>query len=137
MDLRDLEHNTRDGVHVASLAGSWLALVCGFGGMRDHDGALSFAPRLPAAITALSFAVGWRGATVRVRVDGARVRYSIENAPAGGLALTHHGHPFVLDASAPIELDVPELKPLTARPTQPAGRAPESPNSPVQVEADQ
>src|SRR6202161_3244178 len=42
MDLRDLEHNTRDGVHIASLAGAWLALVCGFGGMRAHGGRLTF-----------------------------------------------------------------------------------------------
>ena len=34
MDLDDLEHNTRDGLHIASLAGTWLALVLGFGGMR-------------------------------------------------------------------------------------------------------
>ena len=45
MDLHDLEHNTRDGLHIASLAGAWLALVAGFGGMRDHDGQLSFRPR--------------------------------------------------------------------------------------------
>ena len=38
MDLHDLEHNTRDGLHIASLAGAWIALVAGFGGMRDHDG---------------------------------------------------------------------------------------------------
>ena len=38
MDLDDLEHNTRDGVHIASLAGAWIAAVAGFGGMRDHDG---------------------------------------------------------------------------------------------------
>ena len=38
MDLHDLEHNTRDGLHIASLAGTWIALVAGFGGMRDHDG---------------------------------------------------------------------------------------------------
>ena len=68
---------------------------------------------------------------------GDRVRYSIENAPADGLALTHHGHPFVLTDDEPVELDVPPITPLTDRPTQPAGRAPESPNSPVQVEADQ
>ena len=55
MDLRDLEHNTRDGVHVASLAGSWLALVCGFGGLRDHGGELTFAPRLPTAMQSLTF----------------------------------------------------------------------------------
>jgi len=35
MDLDDLEHNTRDGLHIASLAGSWIALVAGFGGMRS------------------------------------------------------------------------------------------------------
>src|SRR6266511_5566073 len=46
MDLDDLEHNTRDGVHIASLAGAWLAVVAGLGGMRDHDGKLTFAPRL-------------------------------------------------------------------------------------------
>ena len=34
MDLRDVEHNTSDGVHMASLAGAWMALVAGFGGMR-------------------------------------------------------------------------------------------------------
>ena len=50
MDLGDLEHNTRDGLHMASLAGSWIAAVAGFGGMRDHGGELSFRPRLPAAL---------------------------------------------------------------------------------------
>src|SRR5579875_3123230 len=43
MDLNDLEHNVRDGVHMASLAGAWTALVGGFGGMRLQNGELSFA----------------------------------------------------------------------------------------------
>ena len=55
MDLDDLEHNTRDGIHIASLAGTWIAAVAGFGGMRDHDGQLSFSPRLPGALTRLTF----------------------------------------------------------------------------------
>src|SRR5579875_3043298 len=46
MDLRDLERNTRDGMHMASLAGAWVALVQGFGGMRQTPEGLSFAPRL-------------------------------------------------------------------------------------------
>ena len=41
MDLRDLEHNTRDGVHIASLAGTWIALVDGFGGLRHANGEVS------------------------------------------------------------------------------------------------
>ena len=51
MDLHDLEHNTRDGVHIASLAGAWVALVSGFGGLRHQDGMVSFAPRLPEGLS--------------------------------------------------------------------------------------
>ena len=48
MDLDDLEHNTADGIHIASVAGTWIAAVAGFGGLRDHGGEPHFAPRLPA-----------------------------------------------------------------------------------------
>ena len=41
MDLHDLAENTRDGVHIASLAGAWIALVAGFGGMRCDATGLS------------------------------------------------------------------------------------------------
>ncbi len=47
VDLADLHNNTSDGVHVASTGGVWSGLVSGFGGMRDHDGVLTFDPRLP------------------------------------------------------------------------------------------
>ena len=47
IDLRDLHHNSRDGLHMASLAGAWIALVAGFGGLRDHGGELMFDPALP------------------------------------------------------------------------------------------
>src|SRR5205823_3813867 len=51
MDLDDLEHNTRDGVHIASLAGSVIATISGFGGVRHERGGLMFAPRLPGPLT--------------------------------------------------------------------------------------
>ena len=44
MDLDNLMDNTRDGLHIASLAGSWIAAVAGFGGMRDHGGELVVPP---------------------------------------------------------------------------------------------
>ena len=47
IDLHDLERNARDGLHVASLAGTWIAFVMGFGGMRDLGETLTFTPRLP------------------------------------------------------------------------------------------
>src|SRR5258707_4324759 len=49
IDLYDLHHNVQDGVHMASLAGAWTALVAGLGGMRVQNGSLTFAPRLPDA----------------------------------------------------------------------------------------
>ncbi|HST46305.1 glycoside hydrolase family 65 protein [Jatrophihabitans sp.] len=124
MDLRDLEHNTRDGVHVASLAGAWIALVCGFGGMRDHGGRLSFAPRLPAAISRLSFAVRWRGCKVRVEVHADRVRYAVVDGSHGALSFDHHGSQLSLDVGAQVELPIPPLAVDSPTPSQPAGRAP-------------
>ncbi|WP_210505555.1 glycoside hydrolase family 65 protein [Naasia sp. SYSU D00057] len=61
VDLADLHRNTRDGVHVASAGGVWSGLVSGFGGMRDHDGVLSFDPRLPASWPELRFRLIWHG----------------------------------------------------------------------------
>src|SRR5205823_3264639 len=76
IDLDDLQHNTRDGLHTASLAGTWIAAVAGFGGMRDHGGALSFRPRLPPELTRLAFGLSFRGRQLRVEIDQARATYS-------------------------------------------------------------
>ncbi len=124
MDLHDLEHNTRDGVHVASLAGAWLGVVCGFGGLRDHGGRLSFAPRLPPRITAMTFTLRWRGDKVRVGVTPERVTYTVDAASGEGVELLHHGEPLTVAAGAPVTRDIPHLGPTTPRPTQPEGRAP-------------
>ncbi len=67
IDLRDLHQNTRDGLHMASLAGAWTALVAGFGGLRDDEGVLSLDPRLPDGISCLRFRLRWEG--FRVTVD--------------------------------------------------------------------
>ena len=124
MDLEDLEHNTRDGVHVASLAGAWLGLVCGFGGMRDHEGNLTFAPRLPPSLDRLEFTVRWHGCKVRVRVVDERARYSIEHPEHASVTIGHHGSSHVLTAGSPLELDIPPLADPGPRPTQPPGRQP-------------
>ena len=68
VDLGDLHSNASDGVHVASAGGVWTALVAGFGGMRDHRGALSFDPRLPADWPSLSYTLHWHGTRLRITV---------------------------------------------------------------------
>jgi alpha,alpha-trehalose phosphorylase len=124
MDLHDLEHNTRDGVHAASLAGAWLGLVCGYGGMRDHDGNLTFAPRLPDVLDRLSFVVRWRETKVRVEVHRGFARYRVEDGPDGHLELAHHGEPFTIKVGQTVDLPIEPLRPLTPKPSQPVGREP-------------
>jgi alpha,alpha-trehalose phosphorylase len=121
MDLDDLEHNTRDGIHIASVAGTWIAAVCGFGGMRDHSGRLSFRPRLPAALSRLKFRLMFRSRTLVVEVNHTRARYSlIAGEP---LQIGHHGEPVTVNGDAPLELEIPVL-PARPAPSQPAGREP-------------
>jgi alpha,alpha-trehalose phosphorylase len=124
VDLRDTHKNTRNGVHIASLAGAWLGLVAGFGGMRDHDGRLSFAPRLPSRLDRLEFSIHWRGMRLRVAVLADEATYSLRDGDGESVALTHHGEPLVVVVGAPVTRPIPAARPLTPRPPQPPGREP-------------
>lgn len=81
LDLDDYNREVEEGCHVTSMAGSWLAVVEGFGGMRMSDGVLNFEPHLPEAWRSLAFRVDYRGRilTVTVTHDGIDVRN--EGAP--------------------------------------------------------
>jgi alpha,alpha-trehalose phosphorylase len=117
-----VEHNTSDGVHMASLAGAWLALVAGFGGMRAGMGRLNFSPRLPDGISRLTFRMRYRGRKLSVTIRGGRARYELlEGDP---LPATHHGEEFELGRRA-VERKVPPVK-AGPRPEQPYGRPPYS-----------
>jgi alpha,alpha-trehalose phosphorylase len=122
-DLNDLEHNTRDGLHIASLAGAWIAAVAGFGGMRDHDGRLSFAPRLAASLERLAFRLLFRGRRLRVEITDTKAVYTLLDGDL--LEIGHHGKTIELSSHEPVTLQIPPIvEPPT--PNQPQGRAPSS-----------
>ncbi|HXB46357.1 MAG TPA: glycosyl hydrolase family 65 protein [Streptosporangiaceae bacterium] len=121
MDLDDLEHNTRDGVHIASLAGAWIALVWGFGGLRHFDGTVSFTPRLPEGINRLAYTITIRGRKLRVEVTHAAARYLL--ADGEPLDIKHYGDQITLSAGDPQDRPIPQI-PAQARPSQPPGREP-------------
>jgi alpha,alpha-trehalose phosphorylase len=125
MDLHNLENNTRDGLHIASLAGAWLALVAGFGGMRDHEGQLSFSPQLPDGMTRLAFFVRWQDVRLRVEVRPEQVEYSITDGPDGHVTLQHYGESFTVHVGEVVTLPVKRVAPLTGPPRQPVGREPQ------------
>ncbi|MBW4716935.1 glycoside hydrolase family 65 protein [Saccharothrix obliqua] len=119
-DLHDLHDNVHNGLHMASLAGSWIALVAGFGGMRDHSG-LTFAPRLPPGLTRLSFRMFFQGTKLCIDVTEGEATYRI--VAGGPLHTSHHGEPLTVQPGAPVTMPVPEPpRPPDIR--QPANRAP-------------
>jgi len=121
MDLDDLEHNTRDGLHIASLAGVWTALVAGYGGMRHHGHTLSFTPRLPDGLSRLSFGIRLPGRRLHVTVTPTAASYVLLNGDP--LTLLHHGQQITATTGHPKPRPIPDL-PSQAAPTQPAGRSP-------------
>lgn len=101
-DLANLHANTADGVHVAAMGGTWLALVCGFGGLRDDAGELRFDPRLPAGWSALEFRLGWRGSVFHVKLSRATLRFRLlEGAP---VPVRVRGEAFVVDGEVEVAL---------------------------------
>jgi alpha,alpha-trehalose phosphorylase len=121
IDLEDLQHNTRDGLHIASLAGAWIGAVCGFGGLRDEGGVLRLAPRLPDALTRLAFRLSYRGCLLTVEVSPRATRYTLLTGET--LDIVHHGDPVTLTSGEPSVLALPALA-RRELPEQPPGRAP-------------
>jgi alpha,alpha-trehalose phosphorylase len=121
IDLENLERNTRDGLHIASLAGAWIVAVAGFGGMRDHDGALSFAPRLPPRLTRLAFGICFRDRRLRVEVTHDEASYSLlQGSP---LQIAHHGQTINVTTDQPVTRPITEIA-ARKPPRQPMGRRP-------------
>ena len=122
MDLHDLEHNVRDGLHVASLAGTWIAFVAGFGGMREDGETLAFAPRLPDGLTRMTLSILWRGRCLRVDVSTREARYSLARG-TGPLRVMHHGEALTVTGPEAVIRPIPPA-PERPPPTQPPGREP-------------
>jgi alpha,alpha-trehalose phosphorylase len=139
-DLHNLHGNVDSGLHIAAMAGTWMVAVAGFGGMRDHDGVLTFAPRLPPSLTRLVFRMRFAARVIEVelrRVMGSAVAQSrgTDVIAAGEQRATyrllegdamrtrHHGEPVELRPGHPLTLDVPAVA-RVASVSQPPGREP-------------
>jgi alpha,alpha-trehalose phosphorylase len=122
VDLNDLAGNSDHGVHIASMAGTWTACVTGFGGMQCDSDGLRFAPRLPPALSRISFGLTWQGRRLRVEIRGDEAEYRLVDGPP--MRLHHHGEPIALSGE-PVTVAVPHVEPVEPV-EQPFGRAPKS-----------
>jgi alpha,alpha-trehalose phosphorylase len=121
MDLHDLAHNTRNGLHMASLAGAWTVLVAGFGGLRARDGRPAFAPRLPQGISRLSFNLWYRRRNLCVTATPGEALYELKQGDP--ITVHHYGEPALVTTDEGVKLPIPPL-PARPRPRQPPGREP-------------
>jgi alpha,alpha-trehalose phosphorylase len=123
MDLDDLEHNTRDGLHMASLAGSWIALVAGLAGMRGWADSLSFSPQLPEGINRLAFNIVFCANHLKVVVTPDSTTYELMEGD--GMVIQHVGEEFTLTVGAPVSsAERCPVKSAREAPSQPYGRTP-------------
>ena len=69
LDLDDYNAEVNEGLHITSMAGTWLSVVEGFGGMRVKNDAIHFAPQLPKAWHSFSFKINFRGSVLQLTVS--------------------------------------------------------------------
>ncbi|MGI8801008.1 MAG: glycoside hydrolase family 65 protein [Solirubrobacteraceae bacterium] len=105
VDLANLAGNVRDGIHVASCGGVWMALVNGFAGLRDIEGHdLRFVPRLPVDWESMSFRLIVRGSRLEVEMTGEATTYRLlDGAP---LSLISDGERFTVSTEAQVTVPV-------------------------------
>ncbi|MFY0713779.1 glycoside hydrolase family 65 protein [Seonamhaeicola sp. NFXS20] len=78
LDLDDYNHEVHEGLHITSMAGTWMSIVEGFGGMRVKNNMLSFTPRIPKQWKAYSFKVNFREAIIKVNVTQNQTNFEME-----------------------------------------------------------
>jgi len=79
LDLDDYNQEVHEGLHITSMAGTWLSIVQGFGGMRNFNNTLSFDPQIPNEWKSYSFKINYRGSTLKVYKDHVSCKFSNEN----------------------------------------------------------
>jgi maltose phosphorylase len=103
LDLDDYNNDTEDGCHITSMAGTWMSLVKGFGGMRVREGKFYFAPFVPDNWTSFSFKVRFRGNLLNVKTTADKV--TIENLSGGNSSIYLYDEEHILNEKSKIVVE--------------------------------
>lgn len=79
LDIDDYNREVDEGLHITSMAGTWMSIVEGFGGMRVIDNKLSFTPRIPKQWKTFSFKINFRKSILKVTISSNDIKFEIEN----------------------------------------------------------
>lgn len=100
LDLDDYNNDTEDGLHITSMAGTWLSVVEGFAGMRVRGGQLHFTPFLPGKWQSFAFNIRFRGNILKVKAGKDGV--NIENHSGGDIKVLIYGEQYTVTAGATV-----------------------------------
>jgi alpha,alpha-trehalose phosphorylase len=95
LDLDNTHGNTKDGLHMANMGGTWLAIVYGFAGLRVKECGLSLAPSLPKEWNSIDFHLQYQGRLLKFHMDGTAVTYLVVEGDA--LTISHNGDSIYLE----------------------------------------
>jgi maltose phosphorylase len=98
LDLDDYNNDTEDGLHITSMAGTWMSIVEGFAGMRVRNNQLRFNPLLPEQWKSFSFNINFRGATLNIRITAAQI--SITNHTPEPIEIYIHDQAYLFPTGA-------------------------------------
>lgn len=98
LDLDDYNKEVEEGCHITSMAGTWLSIVEGFGGMRVKDNQLHFAPKIPSQWNAYSFKINFRNHIIKVQVSASGVDFKVDGDTS--LEIIVNGEPRRIEGSA-------------------------------------
>ncbi len=100
LDLDDYNKEVEEGLHITSMAGTWMSIVEGFGGMRVVDDKLTFIPRIPDQWEAYSFKVNFRNRVLKVKVTKEKTSFTLEGKEE--MSIRIYGKRLVLTPSSEV-----------------------------------
>ncbi|MEN9386397.1 MAG: Maltose phosphorylase, partial [Bacteroidota bacterium] len=98
LDLDDYNNDTEDGCHITSMAGTWMSIVKGFGGMTVSNHQLNFEPFLPAQWEEYSFKINFRANQLAIKIHKSGIE--IDNLSATPITLGIKGRSYTIDAKS-------------------------------------
>jgi maltose phosphorylase len=103
LDLDDYNHEADEGLHITSMAGTWMSVIYGFGGMRIKNGELHFNPYIPKEWTAYSFKIKFRNALLNIKIS--RKSTELTNNSKIPVEIFHNNERIILEPDANISVE--------------------------------
>ncbi|NGY38668.1 glycoside hydrolase family 65 protein [Flavobacterium sp. XN-5] len=102
LDLNDYNKEVEEGCHITSMAGTWMSIVEGFGGMRVKKDTLNFSPKIPKEWEAYSFKINFRNQIIKVAINHVETTFSVDGAK--DLAIVVNGKNITVTPNNPISV---------------------------------